>query len=163
MGVFAESAKNGIRERHVMLRPHKGSYFVRLFVCEMSDNRINVETSFTVDQGCKLEEHYSVRCKENFFSDRFQKRHAFRLWHILLFLFVVAAIIVLLGLLSPGVLGRKKEPVSNGRKYKKEYNNVQHKASLNLWEVEINNSFELWFLATEFSDSREEHKKIGNR
>jgi len=128
----------------------------------MSDDRINVETSFTVNQGCKLEEHYNVRCKENSFSDRFQKRHAFRLWHILLFLFVVAAIIILLGLLSPGALGRKKTPVPNGRKYKKKYKNVQHKASLNLWKVGINNSFELWFLATEVSDSREEHTKIGN-
>lgn len=84
----------------------------------MSGSRLEVETSFTVNQCGKLEgeQQHNVRCKENSFSDRFQKRHAFRLWHILLFLFVVAAIIVLLGLLSPGVLGRKKPAVTNGRK-----------------------------------------------
>ena len=97
----------------------------------MSENRSNVGASFTVTQG-KLQEQHIVRCKENSFSDRFRKRHAFRLWHILLFLSVVAAIILLLGLLSPGVLGRKKTAVTNGRKYSKKYNNVQHKTSLNL-------------------------------
>lgn len=95
----------------------------------MSQNRLNVETSFTANQGCKLEEQHNVRCKENFFSDRFLKRHSFRLWHILLFLLVVAVIIVLLGLLSPGVLGKKKTALTNGRKYKKKFNNVQHKAN----------------------------------
>ena len=106
---------------------------------EMSENRLDVETSFTVNQGRKLEaeQQHDVRCKENSFSDRFQKRHAFRLWHILLFLFVVAAIIVLLGLLSPGILGREKTALTNGRKYNKKYNNVQHKACLNLCKEDI--------------------------
>lgn len=91
-----------------------------------------METSFTINQGCNLEEEHNVRCKENSCSDRFQKRHAFRLWHILLFLVVVVAIIVLLSLLSPGVLGRKKTTVTNGRKYYKRYNQVQYKTSLKL-------------------------------
>lgn len=94
----------------------------------MSENRKDVETSFTFNQDCKLEEQYNVRCKENSFSDRFGKRYAFRLWHILLCLFVVVAIIVLLGVLSPGVLGRKKTAVTNGKKC----SNVQNRASLNL-------------------------------
>ncbi|XP_044166867.1 uncharacterized protein LOC114947034 isoform X2 [Acropora millepora] len=72
-----------------------------------------METSFTINQGCNLEEEHNVRCKENSCLDRFQKRHAFRLWHILLFLVVVVAMIVLLGLLSPGVLERKKTTVTN--------------------------------------------------
>ena len=110
---------------------------VRLFVDEMSENRINVETSLTVNQGRKIEEHRNVRCKGNSFSDRFRKPHAFRLWHILLFLFVVAAIIVLLGLLSPGVLGGKKTAVTNGRKYNKKYNNVQRKTGLMLCKKRI--------------------------
>ena len=103
----------------------------------MSENRGNVETSFAVKQGCQFEEQHNVRCKGNSFSDCFQKRFAFRLWQILLFLFLVVAFMVLSGLLSPGVLEWKKTAVTNGtvtnsRKYNNKYNYVQHKASLNL-------------------------------
>ena len=104
----------------------------------MSENRTNVEASLTVYQGCKLREQHNVRCKKNSFWDRFQKRLAFRLWHIFLFLFVVATIILLLGLLSPGVLRRKETAVTNGRKYNKKSNEVQYKASLNMCKEEIN-------------------------
>ena len=103
----------------------------------MSENRLNFETSFAVNEGCKSEEQHNVRCKGNSFWDGFQKRHSFRLWQILLFLFVVAAIIVLTGLLSPGVFGRKRTTVTNGRKYNKNYKNVQLKESLNLCEEVI--------------------------
>lgn len=91
----------------------------------MSTNRLKFETSFAANEGCKSEEQYNVRCKGNSIWDCFQKRYSFRLWQIVLFLFVVAAIIVLTGLLSPGVLGRKKTTVTNGRKYNKNYKNVQ--------------------------------------
>lgn len=114
------------------LKRHK----VGLFVDEMSENRLTMETSFTANQDCKSEEQRVVRCKKKSCLDRLRKRHAFPLWHILLFLFVVAAIIVSLGLLSPGVLGRKKTPVRNGRKYNKKYN-VQHKAKLVQGGIEI--------------------------
>ena len=72
--------------------------------------------SFTIHEACEPEkQEHHVRSGEKSWFGRLQREHSFRLWHILLFMFVVKAIIVLVILLSPGVLRGKKAAASNGR------------------------------------------------
>ena len=94
----------------------------------MSELNENAPQRFAIDEAYDFEkqQHY-LGFDEKSCSGCLRRKHSLRLWHILLFLFVLAAIIVLLILLSPGVLRRKKPAASNGRKYNKYFNNVQHK------------------------------------
>ena len=100
------------------------------FVDEMCELNENAPQSFAIEEASEFEkqEHY-VRVGEKSCSGRLQRKHSFRLWHILLFLFVVAAIIGLVILLSRGVLRGKKAAASNGRKYIKHFNSVLQKLS----------------------------------
>ena len=100
------------------------------FVDKMSKLSENAPESFAINEASEYEkqQHY-VGFDEKSCSGRLQRKHSFRLWHIILFLFVVAAIIVLVILLSPGVLRGKKAAASNGRKYNKHFNNPPHKLS----------------------------------
>ncbi|XP_044172031.1 uncharacterized protein LOC114947015 [Acropora millepora] len=77
----------------------------------------NAPQSFAIEEASEFEkqEHY-VTVGEKSCSGRLQRKYSFRLWHILLFLFVVAAIIVLVSLLSRGVLRGKKAAASNDGK-----------------------------------------------
>ena len=95
------------------------------FVDEMSKLHENAPASFAIKEAYDFEkqQHY-VGFDEKSCVGRLQRKHSFRLWHILLLLFVVAAIIVLVILLSPGVLTGKKAAASNGRKYNKHFNNI---------------------------------------
>ena len=96
----------------------------------MSKFNENIPESFTFKEAGELEKQQQyVGFDEKSCSRRLQRKHSFRLWHILLFLFVVAAIIVLVILLSPGVLREGKPTASNGRKYNKRFNSVLHKLS----------------------------------
>ena len=70
-----------------------------------------------------VEFHEKSRC------ECLQKIYSFRLWQILILLSVLAAIFVLVILLSPGVLTAKNAAAPNGRKYNKHFNNVLHKLS----------------------------------
>ena len=91
----------------------------------MSKLNENAPKSFAMNEAYEFEEQkHHVGFDEKSFSGRLQRKHSFRLWHILLFLFFVAAIIVLVILLSPGVLRGKKAAASNGRKYNKHFINV---------------------------------------
>lgn len=99
----------------------------------MSKSNENAPESFVmneVDVSYEKQQHY-VGFGEKSCPGRLQRKYAFRLWHILLFLFVVAAIIVLVILLSPGVLRGKKAAASNGRKYNinLHFNKVLHMLS----------------------------------
>ena len=98
----------------------------------MSKLNENAPESFAIKEASEFEkqQHY-VEFDEKSFSGCLQRKHSFRLWHILLFLFVTAAIILLASLLSPGVLDQevKKEAASNGRKYSKHFSNLLHKLS----------------------------------
>ena len=94
----------------------------------MSKSNENTAESFAINEAYEFEkqQHY-VGFDQKSCSGRLQRKHSFRLWHIILFLFVVAAIIVLVILLSPGVFSGEKTAASNGRKYNKHFNNVPHK------------------------------------
>ena len=100
------------------------------FVDEMSKLNENTTESFAINEAHEFEKRqHCVTFDEKSFSGRLQRKHSFRLWHILLFLFVVAAIIALVGLFSSGVLRGKKAAASDGRKHNKHFNNLSHKSS----------------------------------
>jgi len=96
----------------------------------MSKLHENTPESFAFKEASEFEKQQQyVGFGEKSCPGRLQRKHSFRLWHILLFLFVVTAIIVLVILLSPGVLKEKKAGPSKGRKYNKHFNSVPHKVS----------------------------------
>ena len=96
----------------------------------MSKFKENAPESFAINEAYEFEkQQHHVEFHEKSCPGCLQRKYSFRLWHILLFLFVVAAIIVLVILLSPGVLKGKKPATSNGRRYNKHFNNVPHKLS----------------------------------
>lgn len=82
----------------------------------MSKLNENARESFSINEAFESERQHNVEFGQKSCPGLLQRKHSFRLWHILLFLFVVAAIIVLVILLSPGVLKGKKAAASNGRK-----------------------------------------------
>ena len=86
--------------------------------------------SFAINEAYEFEnQQHQVEFDEKSCSGCLQRKYSLRLWNILLFLFVVAVIIVLAILLSPGILPGKKAAASNGRKYNKHFINVWHKLS----------------------------------
>lgn len=92
----------------------------------------NSQTSITVRESFDLEKqkHYAG-CVETLCPERLQRKHSCRLWHILLSLFVVAAIILVLAVLlatHTGDSGGKETKASNGRKSNKKHNNVGQKS-----------------------------------
>lgn len=86
--------------------------------------------SFAISEAHEFEkQQHHVGFDEKSNCECLQRKYSFSLWQILIFLLLVATIIVLLILLSPGVLRGKKAGASKGRKYDKQFNNVPYKLS----------------------------------